>query len=916
VATTKSVYGVARVLLLALGALLMTGTAGSITMGIRAADAAQAAIVAQARAIADNSLTLVFSPEDVLAPAETDRAVELTQRLGPVVTEPSDFSSVMLLSPDGRILYSTDISRIGDQVPNERDRIRSALRGEPQTRRSDGRFSVMTGFRFPSGVGSATVVDLTRSDAPIDNATSPWRMMTLFTGAAMLFVVGLLFGLRQLRTAVAQANLAALRPQGTVTVAELNAEVDMRRKVEDRLRTAEERGRELEEHLQATTTERARWDAERRGLEADKAALNSEKTRLAEQRDALEQERDRLVHRVAERPLSGDPEAGERLRASEAQSIRLRAELEGAQTQLNLTTKELETARLDLLALRDADARAAMLSDEVRAARTEAESLRNGQRNEVAEREADFEQRMRATREEFQNELAQIETSFRDQLGRRESELGERISRAEAESRSAAGELETAQLEAQAARSDLTAEQARARDAEAALSRTRAEAEQLRSETIEHRELLDRAGTELQLARKEIESLRADMIRMGEELASNGVQLESTEAASEELVRRVEVAEHDARVAAQRLDQLGRELDEAAADNAELNRRLQEVQARRALEIANQEGRADIDDLLRITQERLSGQTEKLMSAEDRIHELEREVGTSTKRVEEAEAELRQQQMSASLRQMRETAGPEDAPVTPAPTAGVPLEDRRASSPFLKELSMDANKSLSRILGITQIMKHKRDAKDQAQLIKQLTAYARRLDHTVRDLADADRLARGTIQLQVKRTDLEALVQRVVEESGIGSDRDVRVVATPVGIGIDQLRTEQIVAGLLRNASDRTAAGKPITVRLAAAEGGAMISVEDPEPASDAAMSPVVTRFAEVQGGWAKVEGREGGGSVFSVFLPDASPLAARPPDPDQDLQVLVGAQDLGPSPEQILVQELHWLSELTSGED
>jgi hypothetical protein len=911
VATTKSVYGVARVLLLALGALLMTGTAGSITMGIRAADTAQAAMVAQARAIADNSLTLVFSPEDILAPADTDRAVELTQRLGPVVTEPSDFSSVMLLSPDGRILYSTDIGRIGDQLSNERDRIRSALRGEPQTRRSDGRFSVMTVFRFPSGVGSATVVDLTRSDAPIDTATSPWRMMTLFTGAAMLFVVGLLFGLRQLRAAVAQANLAALRPSGTVTLAELNAEVDLRRKVEDRLRTTEERGRELEEHLQATTTERARWDAERRGLEADKAALSSEKIRLAEQRDALEQERDRLVHRVAERPLSDDPEAGERLRASEAQSIRLRAELEGAQTQLNLMTKELEAARSDLLALRDADARAALLSDEVRAARAEAEGLRNGQRNEVAEREADFEQRMRGTREEFQNELAQIETSFRDQLARRESELGERITRAEGEARAAAGELETAQLEAQAARSDLTAEQARARDAEAALSRTRAEAEQLRSDTIEHRELLDRAGTELQLARKEIEGLRADMIRMGEELASNGEQLESKDAAGEELVRRVEVAERDARVAAQRVDQLGRELEEAAAENAELNRRLQEVQARRALEIANAEGRADIDDLLRVTQERLAGQTEKLMSAEDRIHELEREVGTSNTRIEEAEAELRQQQMSASLRQMRE----EDVPVTPASTTGVPLEDRRAASPFLKELSMDANKSLSRILGITQIMKHKRDAKDQAQLIKQLTAYARRLDHTVRDLGDADRLARGTIELQVKRTDLEALVQRVVEESGIGSDRELRVVATPVGIGVDQLRTEQIVAGLLRNASDRTAAGKSITVRLEAADGGAMISVEDPEPSSDAAMSPVVTRFAEVQGGWARVEGREGGGSVFSVFLPDASPLEPQPSKPE-DLQVFVGAQDLGPSPEQILVQELHRLSELTSGED
>jgi hypothetical protein len=51
------------------------------------------------------------------------------------------------------------------------------------------------------------------------------------------------------------------------------------------------------------------------------------------------------------------------------------------------------------------------------------------------------------------------------------------------------------------------------------------------------------------------------------------------------------------------------------------------------------------------------------------------------------------------------------------------------------------------------------------------------------------------------------------------------------------------------------------------------------------------------------------------VFLPDASPLEPQPSKPE-DLQVFVGAQDLGPSPEQILVQELHRLSELTSGED
>ena len=40
---------------------------------------------------------------------------------------------------------------------------------------------------------------------------------------------------------------------------------------------------------------------------------------------------------------------------------------------------------------------------------------------------------------------------------------------------------------------------------------------------------------------------------------------------------------------------------------------------------------------------------------------------------------------------------------------------------------MDAQKTISRMMGVTQLLKHKHGAKDQAQL-QQLTAHARRLD--------------------------------------------------------------------------------------------------------------------------------------------------------------------------------------------
>jgi hypothetical protein len=155
-----------------------------------------------------------------------------------------------------------------------------------------------------------------------------------------------------------------------------------------------------------------------------------------------------------------------------------------------------------------------------------------------------------------------------------------------------------------------------------------------------------------------------------------------------------------------------------------------------------------------------------------------------------------------------------------------------------------------------------------------------------------------------------------VEESGIGADHEVRVVSEPVKIGVDPQRTEQIVTGLLRICGDRTPSGKAIVVRLQAVEGGAMIAVEDPEPSSDASMSPMVRRFAEVQGGWVKVESREEGGSAFRVFLPDASAPAA--PSEESPLKVVVDdAQEPweATSAEQILSAELRRVAELSSNE-
>ena len=322
----------------------------------------------------------------------------------------------------------------------------------------------------------------------------------------------------------------------------------------------------------------------------------------------------------------------------------------------------------------------------------------------------------------------------------------------------------------------------------------------------------ERLETELTVARAELETTVA--------------QLMSETERTRDLSARVQQVESMATEAAARADKSAADLASAAQENADINRRLQEIEARRQLEIADVEGRADLDDILRVTQERLAGQTEKLIGAEERTQELQKQLAASAERLEEVESELRQQQMAQAMRHIRGEDAPEgEADEAIAVGEAAPLEDRRATSPFMKELSFDARKSLTRIMGITSILKHKKDAKEQAQLVRQLTAHTRRLEHIVSDLGDAETLVHGTIELTVRRTDLETLVRRVVEESGVDADHEVVIHADRLVVAVDPLRTEQS-AGLLRASGDRTPAKKTIVIRLEQHEDGAMITVD------------------------------------------------------------------------------------------
>lgn len=969
-------YGLARRIHIALIGLLVIGVVGSFWMTLRARSTAEERAVEQAQVIADSSLTLVFRPDDLQHDASPERIRELARSIDDVVLDPSDFDTVTLFSSSGEILFSTEDGNIGQRLAGERPRIRTAFRGEPQARLIDDTLSVLVGLRFPSGVGSPAAVELSRPADDITGAAAPWRTNMFFLGGALALVLlaagaPMLRGGNSIETAESSRMRVPVIP-GRQPVAParrieaprpgMKEEAEARRRAETRAQEAEQRLNLLQDQYRATleelqaTQRTLRDQPPGQGREFEERAVKAEgAARALEQRlHSVTVERDRIAGELLARRDSIAGPGREELKQVEAEAMGLRAELEGAQTQLSMTIQELDAlqrqaersrelqeeldaAQLDSLHARDAmeamqrelsgartelddvrdelralrteEQRAAELTDELRSVKAELDSMRASHRAELVEREAELEEQVRSVREEFQAQVAEAETRHAADLAETEKEFAARVAAAAEGADEASARVAAAGADLEAARSESEARAVDLESARAELQAAHDRIEVLQQGLSERQGDFDGAAEEVQQAQEDRDALTAEITEIRAALQETEAALAEERAGREQLESSDSRIQDEARRATERAAALAEELEAATQANTEMNRRLQEIEARRALEVAEDEGRAHMDELLTATQERLAGQTEKLIAAEERAREMERRGAMDAERLEEVEAQLRQHQMADQMRELQPAKHEQHHEADDA----APVEDRRAATPFLKEMAMDAQKTISRMMGVAQLLKHKQGAKEQAQLVQQLTANGRRLGNTIRDLSDIDSLVTGTISLELRNTDLESLIRRVLEESGIESEQDVRVEIEPVSIAIDRTRTEQIIQALLRSAGDRTPEGKTITVRLIRDKGGALIVVEDAESSAEISLSPMVRRLAEVQGGWAKVAPREGGGAAFQVFLPAGGPGGTPGPEPvegDQPVEEVKDEPNHWVQAEQALVRELRELSQ------
>jgi signal transduction histidine kinase len=151
---------------------------------------------------------------------------------------------------------------------------------------------------------------------------------------------------------------------------------------------------------------------------------------------------------------------------------------------------------------------------------------------------------------------------------------------------------------------------------------------------------------------------------------------------------------------------------------------------------------------------------------------------------------------------------------------------------FAADASHELRTPLTTIRGYAELYGHGALGPDQLPTaMRRIDEESQRMSRLVAELLELARLDRSS-SLSLTRIDLARLVRdAAADAAAVEPDRPISVQAPPeLAVVADEPRVRQVLANLLANVREHTPPGTPVTLRLSAAAGGALIEVADAGP--------------------------------------------------------------------------------------
>lgn len=215
---------------------------------------------------------------------------------------------------------------------------------------------------------------------------------------------------------------------------------------------------------------------------------------------------------------------------------------------------------------------------------------------------------------------------------------------------------------------------------------------------------------------------------------------------------------------------------------------------------------------------------------------------------------------------------------------------------FVSIVSHELRTPVAGVLGFLQTTLDHWDAMgedERRSAVRRAAGNARRLQGLARDVLDSESLTTGRMSFAFGPVDLAVEVREAVEAAGqVLGERAITLDApeAPLEVEADADRIQQVLTNLLDNAAQNSPAGEPIAVRLAAADGTAVLTVADHGPGLPADVAErvfdrfvrgrldriggtglglyIVKSIVEAHHGTVTVASAPGEGATFTVALP------------------------------------------------